>query len=96
MELAEIFKKGHRVAVERSQSRVVVHCLQDGGDEGSWLISLDTLPRVAYRRKVDPDDLSGMVSNADRAGEGWSVDDKNCWCDNCHTMRKMLETHDET
>ena len=95
MKLADIFEQGHRIAVETSENRIVVRCLQDGGDEGNWLIASDALPRVAYRKKVDPDDLKGLVSAADRSNEGWTVDTGNCWCDTCTTSRKMLETHDE-
>jgi hypothetical protein len=92
MKLDEIFGQGHRVAYTAGPMRHVVKAAKDGTDEGLWVISEDAMETVAYRKKVAVEDLAGTLSDDDKASGDWNVDDSFCWCDECSSSRKMLET----
>jgi hypothetical protein len=93
MKLEDVFKQGHSVAVTRGPLRRVVHCPNTQGTTGMWPVADDALEAVVFRKKVEPGDLAGTLSDADKAADTWSADEDHCWCEECHATRKMLETH---
>ena len=92
MKLDDVFNQGHHVAITRGPVRRVVHCQNAQGTEGMWPVADDALDAVVFRKRVEPSDLAGTLSDTDKTSTVWSADEDHCWCEDCHATRKMLET----
>jgi hypothetical protein len=92
MTLDDIFNAGHLVAFTHGPMRYVVRCPNPPKDDGYWPVAEDVIDAVAYRKRAEPGDLAGLLSDTDKEATHWKVDDDHCWCDECAGTRKMLET----
>jgi hypothetical protein len=92
MKLEEIFSKGHFVAITPGPIRYVARCPFPPAGDGYWPVSGKTVDGVAYKKRVEAEDLDGSLSAADLTADTWNVDDGHCWCEECAASRKMLET----
>lgn len=96
MKLEEIFAQGHCVAFTPGPMRFVVNASKGEGAEAEmWLVSEDAMDSIAYRKRVETEDLAGTLSDDDKGKDTWAVDDSYCWCDDCAASRKMLETQSD-
>jgi hypothetical protein len=90
--LDEIFNAGHFLAYTHGPIRHVARAPDASNETGPWAISADAVDAVGYRKTVTTEDLEGDLSDTDQEATGWKVDDDHCWCEECASTRKMLET----
>ncbi len=96
MKLEEIFAEGHLVAFTPGPMRFVVNASKgEGGEVGMWLVTEEAMDAIAYRKRVETEDLAGTLGDDDKGSDAWNVDDSFCWCEDCAASRKMLETQSD-